>query len=255
VINKKIILTLLIACSLEISINGQPRRSDLEVDGLKGRVKSVRVETAKLSNSSGHSIEAKRELEYTNRYDEKGNLVEKLFRYEGTARHNRHLFVYDEKGNRLEKICREGIVSPPNWAELARAPMTNDGSTLFKTMIKYDDRGNRLEEQGSFAGQGPSLKQVHKYDASNRRIETATYRGNNTLVGKATYTYDADGHPAETLREKKDGGPLIVAEHLVFSAYELDATGNWTKRVISRISAKDAKAEPESVTYRRIGYY
>lgn len=171
---KRTTVAILISLLLGASIGAQKRKSDRDLEGLRGSVKVVRVETAKLKHKAGQWVEAKRELEYTSRYDEKGDLVEKVFPWRGPSFHNRHLYSYDEKGNRLEKQSREGVITPPRLTDFSGGHRAvDDGSFLLKWTMKYDGDGNRIEEQAFFTGTRPAMKTIHKYDGGSRRVETA----------------------------------------------------------------------------------
>ncbi|HLF82993.1 MAG TPA: hypothetical protein VI837_02335, partial [Blastocatellia bacterium] len=78
---RRIIILLTIAVALVAPSRAQQKKSDLEHAGLKGKVKSVKVEEAKLSNKSGKAVEGKRVQLETQNYGENGMLV-KSVRYD-----------------------------------------------------------------------------------------------------------------------------------------------------------------------------
>lgn len=247
---------LLLPLLLGAPIGAQTRKSDRELEGLKRRVKAVRVETAKLSKKAAQWVESKRELNSTTFYDENGDLVERLYPWRGPSFQNRHLYSYDEDGNRLEKQCREGVVAPPKLTDFSGGHRPDDGSILSRWLMKYDGDGNRIEEQAFFGGARPMVKTTHRYEGGSRRVASATYRSDGSLLSRVQYKYDAGGGVIELIRYR-DERSSSDSEHLIYSGLEYDASGNWIKRVTSRLQTKDGKSysEPEAVTYRRIDYY
>src|SRR5258708_6897163 len=123
---RRIIVPLVLTVSLVGPSSAQQRKSDLEHAGLKGKVKTVKVEEAKLSNKSGKPAEGKRVQLETQSYGENGMLA-KSVRIEAGQRGD-YFYSYDASGNRLELI-RSSV-----------------SSSHVKTEFKYDANGNRVEE-------------------------------------------------------------------------------------------------------------
>src|SRR5215475_5386186 len=96
------VITLLLGLVPVAASVGQQKRTDLEHVGLKIKIKTVKVEEAKLSNKSGKPVEGKKvQLETTN-YGENGMLV-KSVRVDAGARGD-YFYSYDASGKRLELI-------------------------------------------------------------------------------------------------------------------------------------------------------
>src|SRR5262252_9031022 len=69
---RRIVITLLVGfITVAISV-GQQKKTDLEQVGLKGKVKTVKLEEAKLSNKSGKPVEGKKVQLETTSYGENG---------------------------------------------------------------------------------------------------------------------------------------------------------------------------------------
>lgn len=83
-----------------------------------------------------------------------------------------------------------------------------------------------------------------------------TWRSDGSLLNRAVYRYDVDGRVIELIRYKEERYSM-ASEHITYTGLEFDASGNWIKRVTSRLRTKDGQSysEPEQVTYRRIDYY
>ena len=224
-------IPLIIAVAVAGPSGAQQRKTDLEHAGLLGKVKTVKVEEAKLSNKSGKPVEGKRVQLETQSYGENGMMV-KSVRIDAGLRGD-YFYSYDANGSRLELI-RSSI-----------------SSSHVKTEFKYDANGNRLEEVQT-ADEGLVDKTVSVYDAKGRCTERRLYNKQG-LFARRTYTYAADANPIEEA-EYDPKGALVGKQSY---SYELDATGNWTKRITSAQGMSNGKpvTEPAEATYRTITYY
>lgn len=228
---KNFLIAIVVGSSLITTVAGQQRKSDLDHMGLIGKVKTVKVEEAKLSNKSGKPVEAKRVQIEAQSFNDKGILT-KAIRYDTGSPVN-YFYSYEGNGNRLELI---------------RAALTD---SRIKTEFKYDPSGNRLEEIQT-GDQGLVSRIVFAFDARGRITERRIFNKQG-LFARRTYTYGADANPLEETEYDARGG---LAGKQSYS-YELDSTGNWTKRITSTVGTAGGKAtaEPAAVTYRTITYY
>ncbi len=228
---RRVIIPLILAVALVGPSSGQQRKSDLEHAGLLGRVKTVKVEEAKLSNKSGKPVEGKRVLLEIQSYGENGRLA-KSVRIDAGQRGD-YFYSYDASGNRLELI-RSSV-----------------SSSHVKTEFKYDANGNRLEEVQT-ADEGLVDKTVNVYDAKGRCTERRLFNKQG-LFARRTYTYAADANPIEEA-EYDPKGALVGKQTY---SYELDSTGNWIKRITSTQGMSNGKpvTEPADATYRTITSY
>ena len=224
-------IVLLMIAALATSLHAQQKRSDLEHAGLKGKVKSVKVEEAKITNKSGKQAEGKRVQVETQNYGENGMLV-KAVRYDADKRGD-YFYNYDSSGSRLEFIRNA------------------TSSSRVKTEFKYDANGYRIEEVQT-GDEGLVAKVVSVYDAKGQRTERRMYNKQG-MFARRTYAYGADGYPTEEAEYDPRGG-LVGKQGY---SYELDSTGNWIKRITSTHGMTDGKqvSEPAEVTYRTITYY
>ena len=228
---RRIVVALIIAVALVGPSGGQQRKSDLDHAGLLGKVKTVKIEEAKLSNKSGKPIEGKRVQLETQSYGENGMLV-KSVRIDAGLRGD-YFYSYDASGNRLELI-RSSV-----------------SSSHVKTEFKYDANGNRLEEVQT-GDEGLVGKTVNVYDARGRCTERRLFN-KQALFARRTYKYAADANPTEEA-EYDPKGALVGKQSY---SYELDTTGNWIKRITSTQGMSNGKpvTEPADATYRTITYY
>jgi len=228
---RRIVIPLILAVALVGYALAQQKKSDLEHAGLKGKVKTVKVEEAKISNKSGKPAEGKRVQLETQNYGENGMLV-KSVRIDADQRGD-YFYSYDSSGSRLEFIRNA------------------TSSSRVKTEFKYDANGYRLEEVQT-GDEGLVARIVSVYDSKGFRTERRMYNKHG-LFARRTYTYGADGHPTEEAEYDPKGG---LAGKQAYS-YEVDSTGNWIKRITSTLGMGDGKpvSEPAAVTYRTITYY
>ena len=228
---RRIVIPLMLTVALTGYSGAQQRKSDLEHAGLLGKVKTVKFEEAKLSNKSGKPVEGKRVQLETQSYGENGMLT-KSVRIDAGQRGD-YFYSYDANGSRIELI-RSSV-----------------SSSHVKTEFKYDATGNRIEEVQT-GDEGLVAKTVSLYDAEGRRTERRLYNKQG-LFARRTYKYAADAYPTEEA-EYDPKGALVGKQSY---SYELDATGNWIKRITSAQGMSNGKpvTEPAEATYRTITYY
>lgn len=228
---RRIIIPLMLTVALVAPSRAQQKKSDLEHAGLKGKVKTVKVDEAKFSNKSGKPVEGKRVNVETQSYGENGMLV-KSIRIDAGQRGD-YFYTYEANGNRQELI-RNTITS-----------------SRVKTEFKYDANGYRIEEVQT-GDAGLVAKIISVYDAKGLRTERQMFTKQG-LFARRTYAYGADGHPTEEAEYDPKGGLVGKQSY----SYELDATGNWIKRITSAQGMSGGKpfSEPAEVTYRTITYY
>jgi YD repeat-containing protein len=228
---RRIVILFLLAIALVGPTGAQQRKSDLEHAGLLGKVKTVKVEGAKLSNKSGKPVEGKRVLLETQSYGENGRLAKSV--HIDAGQRGDYFYTYEGDGSRLELI-RSSV-----------------SSSHVRTEFKYDASGNRLEEVQT-ADEGLVGKTVNVYDAKGRCTERRLYNKQG-LFARRTYKYAADANPIEEA-EYDPKGALVGKQTY---SYELDSTGNWIKRITSTQGMSNGKpvTEPAEATYRTITYY
>src|SRR5437867_12691926 len=103
-------------------------RNDREQDGLKGLVRRVRIESARILEKQGKPVEGSRELRAIVTYDMQGRKVDTVTSpVEAVTLLGNAQYRYDDKGNMIEKVLR-----------------TSNGSILGKETYKYefDELGN-----------------------------------------------------------------------------------------------------------------
>jgi hypothetical protein len=240
-------IILLLLLSLSVVVCAQKQKSDRESDRLRGHVKTVQTETAKLSTVDGKLIEGKRETRSVVNYDEAGNLT-KVERYEdGTPLETDTYFFLD--GDRVYKreVLRQSSKSINGGTATLKPDAKPDPRFTVKLKYKFDTQGNRIEETIITNRDEATARHVYKYDAQGALVADTVYLQvgvNNT----STYKVDDKGNVIEMSR-----GPDIK----IFYTYtEFDEKGNWTKRTVKLVSTLHGKTSESSTAYfRTITYY
>ncbi len=282
------LLTLLaVALACAHSSNAQSR-TDREIAGLFGPVRTARVETARVSSVSGRFVEGERVPTQYSSFDEKGNATaQEVFNPDGSHRWklawghaydakgretettflnakgaltSRAVFVYDERGRKVEATfyTSGGAVNHVerfDYDERGRktreAHLNADG-TLRNTQVYTYDAAGRLTEWSLHTPDGALYQRnVHTYDEKGRETEWLIYRGDGTPSIGQKYVYDESGNVTESLRYG-NGVPLRRETYI----YEFDARGNWVKRRVVREALKDGGSRTEiEMNYRTLTYY
>ena len=227
---RRMIIPVMLAVVLAAPCGAQQKESDTKHEGLAGKVKSVKTEEAKVSTKAGKLLEGKRQFLSSDSYNEAGALVKaKKILVDSPAD---YFYSYDANGDRSEFV--------------RLSTRSKRGITRFK----YDARGKRIEQE--YSDDEVWLKTAYVYDTQGRRTEASSF-GKQGLLFKTTYTYDAHGQVSVEIEYDSKGAVRGTKSY----AYELVASGNWTKRTTSEQVAKNGQTsfEPVEVTYRTIVYY
>jgi len=136
------------------------------------------------------------------RYDDKGNLVEKVEYDHHTI--NKTLCKYDDQGNLIEeseyshgKLRRKWLWKYDDKSNLVEKSRYDADDGKLEYLSKYDDKGNetevvRYDPWGKFES-----KSLYKYDDKGNKIEYAYYLPSGKLEIKETCKYDNKGNPIE----------------------------------------------------------
>lgn len=226
--------------------------SDASDEGLRGRVKSVLIESQDLSGT--WSVQG-RKRDSLCTYNEQGNRV----RTEG----------YDPRGN-LSSITVYGYIdgsrvsafnlidreyNPPLIASVAPAPGAElkkpDPRYRYRYAFKYDDK-KRLTEETLFHSDGEIwARRVYKYKGNQK--EELVYSEDGSLTHRSVYVLDDQGNEIEETIFEPNGSIRAKEKY----TYKFDAQGNWTTRTTYEIvmNEKREQSTPYSVHFRTITYY
>jgi hypothetical protein len=242
----------LILCPLALS--SKPER---EHEKLKGVVKSIRIDVAKLSRNSGQLREGRKHQDREILYDRQGNKVKETI-FAESPKITRITYRYAVDGNRTDSV----IVEDPAYALPKNIPGTlRPGDEMSLELIshnfKCDAEGNRIEEKISRTGRegtGRVFLGMNRYTYDTRGNRTAIHQFmGDLLVHGFRFTNDENGNVLRMVEYSKEHDPIKTETY----SYEFDAVGNWIKRLTfwERRNGDPPKLEPQEVNYRSITYY
>jgi hypothetical protein len=227
-------------------------KTDAADNNLKGRVKSVVVETQE-------SPRAAREPESEAHYNEAGFLVRETSYSDGYPFEVK-LWGYLD-GNRVEKsgsisFDNDQRQAPPRekiaTMEIEENPdEPRDARYGSRHVYKYDDRG-RLVERQSFGNNGRLYSRTAFNYTENKR-EEIDFGPDGDEWSREIEIFDRNGDVVESYSLDEAGKPVDARVY----AYELDARGNWI--VQKAFEKKIARGKPAPkllwTSYRTISYY
>ncbi len=257
---------------------------------LRGPVRSLSIFRADVVKQ-GDRWESQAELPVrTDRFDRRGNLIERLsYDLDGALR-ERMVFLYDARTNEGE-VQRYG---PEN-------------SLVGRTVSSYADHGAPTESRSYSAREVLTERAIFQYDANGREIESHTYQPEGELKNRTVSRYDVQGNlegqlwydATDTLVKKviyhRDfQGTLVTRVSFVYAAssrlsertdvhfnnngdpterivyvdsgrqrhtemftYRYDAFGNWTTQTVKRqvVNKQAAYFRPTRILFRIFEYY
>jgi hypothetical protein len=262
-----------------------------DTGGLKGTVKSVRIEQAHFEEEiSGEVVESPRTISQSISYNHRGNYEEiahydnmgvlvwnwavkydlagtrqEEFSYEANGT-SRSVYKYSSNGRkcRVTEYNPDGSLSSwhvsvydSNGNETSRKHYDVDGRLIGNYVYKYDQKGRKVEEIVYGRNATPAhtaRKRTYTYDSKGNLSEMWAYeRPRGGFLGKRIYKYDDDGNLVE---EYYVGGDGKTRDRSTYS-YEFDSQGNWIKRITHKESLFYGKSvlQPKVATYRTITYF
>ena len=224
---KKIYFTLMFITVLNIGF-AQYLKQDYPITNLKGKVKSVKEAPFIAIEKFGNIEKGKRErgefptweqdYGFITTYDNKGNIIEKkCFNSDGSIM-KKLTFDYNDKGNIIKlNIYKnendeytETYKYDENTNQIEKKCYKSDGSFMRKISIKYDDKGNKIEEV--YEAKGDTSNDIYKYDDKGNNIESG-FLSNGTFILEFAYTYDEIGKIKEKKCYNNDGILFIVENY------------------------------------------
>jgi hypothetical protein len=260
--------------SLEALIKSRKIKSNIEILGLKGKVKKIEQRSSSSGkmitsfNENGYIIEeisydSKGMLQYKNtlKRNEEGNVIETNFHnsngldYTITSK-----YKYDDKGHTIERnnfISNVSIQYSVDEYLMILSIFENRNTYSYNengnvvNEVGYDSSGIKINDnEYKFDGKGNMItritanklevgKSTFKYDNNSLLIETNYYYSPEKLWilgSKEAFKYDIKGNIIEKTTTSDDY--LIIESY----NYNYDAKGNWVKQNINT----------NNVTYRDI---
>lgn len=228
--------------------------SDVEDEGLKGKIKKIVEESEDRSGTWGVQGRKMSSVEY---YDANGALTQR----DG----------YDSQGNPFQisvygyldgkRVCNSKMsryeYDPPPAAVAPSAVNTKapkrDSRYEYSFEYRYEN-GKLIERQMVFNNGQTGNRSVYKY--SPNQVEELVYTEEGKLNQRYLSQFDANGNEVE----KTDFGVVnfdIYGDRRYKYTYEFDAAGNWVKRTTSKETKENGVTswQPAYITYRTITYY
>jgi hypothetical protein len=281
--NKLVLLPLFLFCLYgnKKNDNVNKKKTDIEKDGLNGKVKQVKLDCFDADEKSGNPIQEKRcdDNNYLVVYNDKGNRIElsvhssgwrdekRLFKYDNNeklielnvfdANNNlsgKFTYYYDINGNKIvskfygtDNILknRQTYKYDDKGNAIEQNEYNSKDILVLKHVYKYDGEGNQIESN-TYASMG-SLedRNIDKFDDKGNRIETNSYNANGNLENKGIWTYDEKNNPIQENWYDKNG--ILNSEHTYNYIY--DHQSNWIKKI------EFEKTVPKKIILREITYF
>jgi len=202
-----ILLTFLLLVGFNTKI--YPQKSDIEIMGLKGKVKSVKqitydvvkkngeIHKGRISkNSSSHlyhvfnkdgfntevyyydtsNSESIFDTKNTFKYDDENRLKKKSTSLDGSLSSEK-IYRYDDRGNLTEMTENNSL-----------------GKIIRNNKHRYDEKGNKIEKIEYKPDGSLFYKHIYKYDDKGNKIEWRYYNSNLKLIYKWKYKYNDKGY-------------------------------------------------------------
>ncbi len=171
---------LIVGCAVKKSANTNEgnstptiisKKTEVENDGYKGPVKSVKVTEFKIEEKDGGQVKTQTSMIVT-KYDKKGNKFEML-NFDSSGKIERKTtYKYNEKGHRTEQLSFD-----------------TNGKTLRKITYKYDEIGNQTQQVYSY----PSGIIFRKITHSNGIKIDQLFHDNGKIRFKTISKFDEQG--------------------------------------------------------------
>ena len=285
----RILILIALALSCTGPANSQ-KKTVREQTGLRGPVRSVRLELAKVSDSPEGMIEGPRVVLSVYSYDKNGNVIAQTVNNSDGSLRFKYCWqhTYDAQGREIRTdyynadgvLTSSGITIYDDMAHTANVSQHNpNGSINHIRELFFDDQGNEVRQTLRYPN-GETSDTLSTYNAQGQLTEFALKDVGGNLNHKVFSSYDdhgnlvemkverADGKPQQQLKKNlryNDDGNVVeevnyrpdgsVKSREIFT-YEFDGHGNWTRRTTVRelLTGKASTRESE-IAYRHITYF
>lgn len=228
------------------------QKTDKYLNDLQGPVHIVHT-TIYFVTKTGKTVKKGVQSKYTETYNRQGNLIESRSGFGMSA--SKSTFHRDADGNRIEKLTILPSSPNPKMPPPPPAPVGTDSDVLeFKITYQFEPEKNRLTAT-TYRAAGELLKMdVYIFDAKGRIAEFARQDGPKVAFGSQfrwQYQRDANGIVTELLDYDQNG---TVKGRTRYQS-QLDARGNWIKRIETPTDATGKASDTQFTSVRTITYY
>ncbi len=230
-------------------------KTDLELNCLRGNVRSVKSESAVFVKKEGKPVKVAVSAEQIIIYDKQGNMTERLSRgtkdYGTESNVNRVVYNFDSKGiaigweeyNSVRAIPVKDIYTYDNKGNRIRQTVTYVESKEQSILILvYDSKGNKIEEKSYYPV--PIISDIkqpdesiekylnrvtkYKYDEGNL-IQATYYNKEGSITNKILSTYE-NGNRKEVIAYSADAKGNLVDRHQ--TSFKYDEKRNLIEKII-----------------------
>lgn len=244
----------LVLLAMSVFAMAQEMKSLIETENLKGKVKTIKEIFYVPIKQDGKWVKTKSEAVINiGKYDEQGNAVEESGNLLGSIIGVKYSNQYDEKKNLVERIMMDkkgrGIKIVYQYDENNR--LVNEKGSVqnmdysYQKEYKYNDEGKNIELISYLNGKY-KLKWDYTYDKKGNKIEAVEYNTNGKAYRKLMYKYNDKNDKVEILYEYNGSNDRKKG---TYEYTKYDAKGNWTERIA------DFGDENFKIIEREIEYY
>lgn len=232
---------LFIALVSTITVFGQQKMSERELDGFKGKVKSVTTvrQVIESKNYRDNTLKTLRDrVEY---YDEDG-FPTKTIDYEHNYKDVYAIIDGDltSKYSQLDKTQVRRLTIVGSETETKKEVKPEDECFDIKFKYEFDGKG-RIVERKTYGNNGDLYRKiVYKYDKKGVLAEELRYDDGTRLNEQYFYKYDSDGNLIEAKQILHRPNKNNIS-FLKYSDYKLDSQGNWIERTVTSLKKSRGK--------------
>ncbi len=225
----------------------QTPKTDRELAGLKGKVRSVIAQHAKLAED-GKSLSGPQQLSYNEGYDEEGNLSEReSFDYRGNISQKDVYLVIDGDKAVKSQYFHHDYDPPPAMAPPGEEAKARDPRYSLKFKYKYDH--NTIERITYYNDGTQGTRSVSTYESA-KRVKQETYDREGKLNFTSVSVYGERGEELESTYYLKGS----VSDRNKYTDYEIDLRGNWIRRTMwlskrDNPTLKSYETQSRTITY------
>lgn len=228
--------------------------TDVQDEGLKGKVKKVIEESEDRSGTWGVQGRKTSSVEY---YDQSGALTQRDS-YDSQGKPFQITVYGYLDGRRVSnyKTDNEGdvftVLGAPS-AAVAIAPRKSDPRYTYSYEYKYED-GKLVERQIVYNNGRKGMRYVYRHLPN--QVEELVYSDDGKLNQRYVSILDANGNEIERTSFGVVNFELYGDRRYKLS-YEFDAVGNWIKKVTLKEVKENGVTswQPDYISYRTITYY
>ncbi len=237
--------------SIQVGLPQRPiapkERSDLDDQGIKGKVQTIKFET---ESSSGANAGKGRRLNRIEEFNEAGNKVSTSYVRDEVVTSILYYGYID--GTRVSKSDGRsgGSGSGIGSGQVDTKPRDN----RYDLKRLYEYRNGKLIKETLISNDG-SLTLTREYNHRDGETEELVYDKNGKLNQKYITKFDKDGNEIEFNRFDVWKDPNKVAQKSRYTYGSFDSTGNWTQMSVSFAAGDSDKFSQGDSIYRIITYY